>query len=128
MEKLSFVMENYLEAIYELSGGDTGARVSDIANKLKVTKATTNSAIATLRAKGLVTMARYREVHLTEAGRALSMQTAHKHHVIFRFLSEILAVDASTADMDACAIEHVISSTSVMAMRRRLDSEKECHS
>ncbi len=39
MEKLTFTMENYLEAIYELSSGGTGARVSDIAKRMGVTKA-----------------------------------------------------------------------------------------
>lgn len=48
METLSFTMENYLEAIYELSKEDNGARVSDIATRLNVTKASTNSAMSTL--------------------------------------------------------------------------------
>ncbi|NLK03331.1 MAG: metal-dependent transcriptional regulator, partial [Clostridiales bacterium] len=30
MEKLTYAMENYLEAIYELSAGESGVRVSDI--------------------------------------------------------------------------------------------------
>ncbi|HOA79836.1 MAG TPA: MarR family transcriptional regulator, partial [Defluviitaleaceae bacterium] len=54
MEKLTFVMENYLEAIYELTGGTSGARVSDISERLGVSKASVNSAMATLAEKGLV--------------------------------------------------------------------------
>ena len=34
MAKLTFTMENYLEAIYELTGGTSGARVSDISERL----------------------------------------------------------------------------------------------
>ena len=48
MEKLTFVMENYLEAIYELSEENNGVKMTHIAEKLGVTKASTNSAMITL--------------------------------------------------------------------------------
>ena len=59
MEKLTFSMENYLEAVYELSSGDKGARVSDIASWMGVTRPSTNSAMATLSEKGLITNEKY---------------------------------------------------------------------
>lgn len=118
MEKLTFTMENYLEAIYELSLGGTGARVSDIAKRLGVTKASTNSAMSTLSEKGLIVNEKYKEVFLTPEGLALAKLTANKHHVIQQFLSEILNIDSAVADEDACAIEHVISNLSVSAMEK----------
>lgn len=118
MSDLTFTMENYLEAIYELSLEGDGARVSDIAERLGVTKASTNSAMATLAKRGLIINEKYREIHLTPAGRRLAKATSEKHHIIRRFLIEILQVDPATADGDACAIEHVISADSVAAMRR----------
>ncbi|MPN07506.1 hypothetical protein SDC9_154776 [bioreactor metagenome] len=63
---------------------------------------------------------KYREVFLTPEGFRLAQFTATKHHVIRRFLIQVLRVDSAVADEDACAIEHVISSTSVSAMEEYL--------
>lgn len=120
MEKLTFTMENYLEAIYELSNEEAGARVSDIAGRLGVTKASTNSAMATLAEKGLIVNEKYKEIFLTPAGRKLAEFTSQKHHTIRRFFTEILKIDANIADKDACAIEHVISDDSIHAMQEFL--------
>lgn len=117
MEKLTFTMENYLEAIYELSEEGSGARLSDIARRLGVSKASANSAMATLAQKGLITNEKYREIFLTPAGRQKAETTSGKHHIIRRFFVDMLHIDPVIADEDACAIEHVISSESVTAMQ-----------
>jgi Mn-dependent DtxR family transcriptional regulator len=109
-------MENYLEAIYELSQEGQGARVSDIAQRLGVTKASTNSAMAKLAEKGLIQCEKYKEIFLTPSGLQLASLTADKHHVIEKFLREVLQINPAVAAKDACAIEHVISSESVAAM------------
>ncbi len=120
MEKLTFTMENYLEAIYELAPDGSGARVSDIAERLGVTKASTNSAMATLSEKGLIVNEKYKEVYLTEAGLALARFTSNKHHVIARFFTRVLRLNPEVADADACAIEHVISDEAIHAMESHL--------
>ena len=118
MKKLTFAMENYLEAIYELSGGEKGARVSDIAKKLEGNKASTNSAMSTLAGKGLIVNEKYKEVFLTPAGFKLAEYTSKKHHVIQKFFTKFLNIDPIVADRDACAIEHVISSDSIRAIQK----------
>lgn len=125
MDKLTFAMENYLEAIYELSAQGAGARVSDIALRLGVTKASTNSAMSTLSEKGLIVSERYKEVFLTPEGLKLAELTSKKHHVIRQFLTEVLKVEPSIAEADACAIEHVISSDSIAAMQAFMERGKE---
>ncbi len=123
MRKLSFTMENYLEAIYRLSIDDEkGARVSDIAEMLGVTKATTNSAMATLSEKGLIVNEKYREIFLTPAGLKSAEFTSKKHEVILNFFTQVLKIDTVIADTDACAIEHVISSASISAMQHFLSN------
>lgn len=117
MEKLTFTMENYLEAIYELSEDGAGARLSDIARRLGVTKASANSAMATLAQKGLIVNEKYREIFLTPEGRKKAEATSGKHHTIRRFFIDVLRIDPVVADEDACAIEHVISAESVAAMQ-----------
>ena len=117
MEKLTFAMENYLEAVYELSSEENGARVSDIADRLGVTRPSTNSAMATLSEKGLITNEKYGEIFLTPTGRKLAQLTSNKHRTIQKFFTEILKLNFETADTDACAIEHGISNDSIQAMQ-----------
>lgn len=120
MEKLTFVMENYLEAIYELSEEGNGVKMTHIAEKLGVTKASTNSAMATLAEKGLITNERYKKIFLTPLGLEIAELTSKKHHIIKDFFIKVLKVDSSIADNDACSIEHVISSDSIHAMQNFL--------
>ncbi|MCB2298950.1 metal-dependent transcriptional regulator [Clostridium tagluense] len=122
MKNLTFTMENYLEAIYNLSTEGKGARVSDIAEILNVTKASTNSAMSTLSEKGLIINEKYKEVFLTPTGLKLAKFTSQKHEVIQRLFVEVLKIDDRIADKDACAIEHVISSDSIYAMQQFLSN------
>ncbi|NLX77161.1 MAG: metal-dependent transcriptional regulator [Clostridiaceae bacterium] len=124
MSKLTFTMENYLEAIYELTGGTSGARVSDISERLGVSKASVNSAMATLAEKGLVISEKYKEVFLTPAGLEKAKLTSEKHQIIQKFLINVLKVDEETADRDACHIEHVISNDSISAMQKFMEANK----
>lgn len=116
MKKLTFIMENYLEVIYRLSLDGKGARVTDIAKSLGVTKASTNSAMSALAEKGLVVNEKYKEIFLTVEGLKLAEFTSKKHEIILKFFTEVLKIDVNIADADACAIEHVISNDSIHAM------------
>ncbi len=124
MNKLTYVMENYLEAIYELSKDTSFARTSDIATRLGVSKASVNSAVQTLISKGLITSEKYREIYLTDEGKKLAELTYKKHRVIKEFFITVLGIDEETADADACAIEHVISQDSIKAIGAYLKSKK----
>lgn len=124
MAKLTFSMENYLEAIYELSQGNSGVRVSDISERLGVTKPSVNSAISTLAEKGLVTTEKYKKIFLTPSGLERAKLTSKKHQIIQRFFIEVLKIDADVADQDACSIEHVISSDSIQAMQEYMQTNK----
>ncbi|MGI6168209.1 MAG: metal-dependent transcriptional regulator [Christensenellales bacterium] len=124
MKKLTFTMENYLEAIYELSEDGGGARVSDIAKRLDVTKASTSIAMTALSEKGLIVNEKYGEIYLTEEGRKRAEATSRKHQIILEFFADILQIPLETADQDACSIEHVISGDSIFAMENFLNNYK----
>lgn len=112
MEKLTVAMRQYLEVVYELSGSGDGARVSDIASRLKVTKASVNSAMKVLAAKGLVTNGRYQRIQLTGAGSHLARSALEKRRILRALLTEVMGVAPSTADRDAGAMEHALSTES----------------
>lgn len=112
MSKLTFSMENYLEAVYELSAETGGARVSDIALRLGVSKASVNSAMNALHQRGLVENEKYREIHLTEEGLRRAKLISHKHVILQTLLHRVMGVEEALASVDACAMEHVISQES----------------
>lgn len=113
MGSLTFSMENYLEAVYELSGESGGARVSDIAARMGVSKASVNSAMNTLHQRGLVENEKYREIFLTEAGLHVAQLTSQKHVILQTLLHQVMGVERQQASEDACAMEHVISQASI---------------
>lgn len=100
-------LEDYLEAIMMLGGN--AIRSVDVATRLSVSKASVNKAMNTLVSMGLVTKAPYGSVSLTESGKTTSGIVLHKHMVLRRFLTEVLGVDAETANKEACGIEHNMS-------------------
>lgn len=106
---LSTAMQNYLEAILELSEKEGFARVTDIATKLGIAKASVNEAIHTLKDRKLARHERYGPIELTSKGREQAARIRRRHHLLRRFLIEILAVDPKTAERDACLMEHVVS-------------------
>lgn len=48
------------------------------------------------------------------------MEIYERHEVISGFLTDVLKVDAETADHDACRIEHVISDSTFQGIKRLL--------
>jgi Mn-dependent DtxR family transcriptional regulator len=107
VSQFSESLEDYLEAISMLGG--TNVRSVDLANHLGVTKASVNYAINTLIDNGLVIKAPYGDISLTTLGKETSERVLHKHLVIRRFLTDVLHVDSTLANQEACGIEHNIS-------------------
>ncbi|MFA9381662.1 MAG: metal-dependent transcriptional regulator, partial [Acetanaerobacterium sp.] len=59
-----------------------------------------------------------RRVYLTPEGVRKAAQTARRFSVIKRFLIEVLSVDEATAQRDACAMEHAVSTNTYLSMVR----------
>ena len=107
--QVSPAMEDYLEAILDLGGEAQCARVTDIAARMGIAKASVTQALAGLRASGLVHQEPYGRVHLTAAGREHALRVEKSHRVLRTFLVEVLGVAPGTADSEACRLEHSIS-------------------
>jgi DtxR family Mn-dependent transcriptional regulator len=65
MGKLSLSLECYLEAILDLKVAKESVRITDLADQLRVTKASVNRAVTKLAALKLITHERYGPVTLT---------------------------------------------------------------
>lgn len=113
VEPLTIAMEHYLEKVYDLAAGAESCRVSDIALRLGVSKASVNNAMNVLASRGLVENEKYREIRLTQEGLRLAELLSRKHAILQCLLTQVMGVEEDQAYEDACAIEHVISARSV---------------
>jgi Mn-dependent DtxR family transcriptional regulator len=117
-KKLSPSREDYLKAIYKLSGRTQLVRSIDIAIYLGVSKPSVHSAVTTLQEEGLVIKPLGGEIQLTEEGRIQGEIIIAKFQVIKQFLITCCDVNELTASEDACKIEHIISNDSILALKK----------
>lgn len=107
--ELSAQMEDYLEAIENLSRDGGVARVRDIARRVDVSTASVVGAVRTLKEKGLADQEPYGYVRLTESGVKAAASVVHRHEVLQSFLENVLGLEPGSASRDACRIEHAVS-------------------
>lgn len=106
---LSASLEDYLEAILELSSREEAIRVKNIAKLLTVRQPSVTSAMRALAEKGLIRYEPYGMILLTSKGRLIAKKISDRHAFLHRFLHDYLGTDTHEADTIACKIEHVVS-------------------
>jgi len=106
-------MEDYLEAIGQLSEADNIVRVTQLSRELGVSKPSVCAALNKLAKAGLVQHERYASIELTPEGRKVADDVIRRHEIMRRFLTEILGIDRERAEEDACRMEHVLSPASL---------------
>ena len=115
------IAEDYVEAIAEMAVLQGEARVVDLARQLGVTHVTVNRTLARLRQAGYVNTPPYRAIYLTPAGRRLAAACKRRHQTVVAFLRS-LGIPAATAERDAEGIEHHVSSDTLAAFVRHLET------
>ena len=103
---LSASMEDYIEAIAHIVAEKKVARGKDIANRLKVSRASVTEALRALSKKGLVNYEPYEVITLTETGKATAEDVIRRHEALKDFFVKVLAIDDKIAEESACRIEH----------------------
>lgn len=106
---LSSSSQDYLEAILDLSEGNQGVRVTDIAKKLNISKASVSQAVNNLLDEDLVEREKYGPIYLTDKGYKLAERVRIKHNLLRYFFEEIIGASPEVAENDACLIEHSLS-------------------
>jgi len=101
--------EDYIEVILNLTEKQEKVRITDIAAKLGIAKASVNEAVNALAGLKLVKHEKYGLVELTLEGKEQAAKIRSRHRMLARFLTDVLHVDPKTAEKDACLIEHVVS-------------------
>ena len=108
VEEISASLEDYLEAIYEISQVKQAARAKDISVRLGVNKSSVTGALKALAQKGLVNYAPYDIITLRGEGKRLARRVVRRHEVFRDFLVNVLGIEGSEADAFACRVEHAL--------------------
>ena len=116
--QVSSSLEDYLEAIYHIAEAKGAARAKDLVLRLGVHNSSVTQALRSLSEKKLVNYAPYDVITLTRKGRKAAQEVARRHRVLKDFLTRVLGVSASEADVAACRMEHVLSPS---VMRKVVD-------
>lgn len=103
-------MEDYLEAISFIEEKEEVARVGEIAQALDVKSSSVNAMMKTLVKRNLVKHEKYGYIKLTKVGREIAEQVKARHRLLNNFLVKYLGINPETAAIDACGLEHSLSS------------------
>ena len=123
---LTSTMEDYLEVIYDLDTEKKMVRVKDIASRMDVKMPTVTSMLRTLNDRKLVNYEKHEYVRLTEEGAGVGREMRRRHGVLFRFLKDILKIEAPTADREACKMEHTLSEETLSSLTDFMEFISNC--
>ncbi len=115
--------EDYLINILRLTDGTGVVKTTELANYMQVSPASVTEMLKVLQKEGLVNYERYRGVSLTEEGNIKARGLRRKHHIMERFLTDVLEIDHKEAHDQACAVEHSISDDAANKMCRMIGTK-----
>ncbi len=122
MPQLQESGEMYLEAILVLTKEKNAVRSLDVAEYRNYSKPSVSRAVKLLKDGGYITMDKDGYLLLTDIGREVAEKIYDRHRVLTDFLTS-LGVDGDTASQDACKMEHVISDTTLEAIKTYLEKQ-----
>jgi DtxR family transcriptional regulator, Mn-dependent transcriptional regulator len=115
--KLTKSIEDYIEVMYNLKENKGIIRVVDIAEELNVKPPSVVEAVDKISRLKLISREKYGEIKLNEKGIKVAESIIRKHIIIKRFL-DILGVENKTAEREACAMEHILSDSTVNKLEK----------
>lgn len=116
-QKITSGLEDYIESISNHLKKNNKVRAIDIANELKVSRASVSEALKRLAELGYINYGRYGAITITTEGEIIANSVIRRHTILHKFLCEHLGLEKDEAADNACKIEHVISEN----MLNRLD-------
>jgi len=101
--------ENYLKAIYSLEKERGEVLTTQLAQRLKVTPASTTGMLRKLAEMKLVSYKKYQGVALTNSGRKIALEVIRHHRLLELYLNEVMGVPWDKVHLEAEKLEHAIS-------------------
>ncbi len=107
---LTFIEENYLKAVYHLSGGGAASVTTNmLAEEMKTSPASVSDMVKKLAAKKVVDYQKYQGVKITEEGKTKALGVIRKHRLWEVFLVDKLGFKWDEVHDVAEQLEHIKS-------------------
>jgi len=119
--KSAELLEDYVEAIHEISSSKKSVKNVDLCSFFGVSNATVNKNIKRLIKAKLVTSEKYKSIFLTSSGKKLAEKSNARHQIVFDFLRK-MGVSKKTAEEDSEGMEHHISDETLKLMKSFIKS------
>ena len=110
------ILEDYVEAIQEISEVKGDVKNADLAAHFGVSQATINKNLKRLINFKLASSEPYRSIFLTDEGKKLAAVSKQKHKIVYDFLIK-LGVSKKNAQFDSEGIEHHVSEETLKLMK-----------
>lgn len=107
---------HYLMAVRDLRSKNGYARVTDIARHMDITPGSCSLSLKALRKRGLLEEDENKFVLLSARGEQLADMVDKNEKILESFFTDILKVSASQAEIDACKMEHLVSTETASKM------------
>ena len=121
---LSSSMEDYLREIYVLALKSEEVRVTDVAKVLGISKPSVNRAMNVLKEQGYIEHEHYGSIRLTEEGLQAGKNIYDTYKVVYKFLTDILDIPPSDAEIEAHLLEHDISKNTRKKLKKFMKKKK----
>jgi DtxR family Mn-dependent transcriptional regulator len=121
LKPLSASLEDYLEAIYNLSNESQVVHSKDIASLLGVKRPSVTGALRLLNGRKLANYTPYGAITLTNAGQKAAAEVTRKHAILNSFFSDVLGLKKDIAQKTACRTEHALGDQAVKKLLRFLE-------
>ena len=112
--------EDYLRALYILEEKKLPLRTTELANYLKISKASVSEMANKLADKKLIVHKRYGNLEFTDEGKKLAINLTARHRIIELFLKNILKINPNNLHEEAHRLEHAFSDESISKLRELL--------
>ena len=100
---------DYLEELFSFPLEGCAATVTNLAERLGVTKATVVATVRRLVGLGLVEHEPYGALHLTQEGKREGLRIHRRHALLSGLFSDMLGMTPENASEVACAMEHSLN-------------------
>lgn len=117
---LSRSVEDYLKAIYSLSGPGDPVSTSAIAEALDIQPASVTGMVKRMAEWGLLQHVPYKGVSLTEPGEREALRVLRRHRILETYLCEVLGFSWDDVHDEAERLEHAASEELIEKMAQAL--------
>ena len=110
---ISKSLEEYLKTMYVLKTQNNKIRVTDVAEKMNISKASVNKAVNNLKDNGLLNYESYGSIELTKEGENLAKKILEAYDIYYLFFKDVLNLNEEQAKNEAENIKGTMSDETI---------------